>query len=149
MTPQDAIKELHAAYCQSVGDLPLTLDRIYWWGQWMKNGWGAEDLSLVIKHIQSEILKNRRYPGALRWSRLIQNAENFGEELILAKAEHRNRKPPPNQRELALQSFRPTVVDVQPKDNTKTASEAAEKALAELRRWKAQEFGEKAKPTKQ
>ncbi len=126
--------DLHSTYCRLVGDeLRLTLDRMYWWDHWALNGWGAPELELVIRHIQSQIRKGKRFEGALRWSRLIQQADNFGEELILARAEKRNSKPKPTPRENALQSFRPCVADAQSRENTRTASEAAEKALRELR----------------
>ncbi len=134
MNTDKDVSGLHAEYLRLIGgDLSLTLDRRYWWGQWSLKGWGAPELELVIRHIQSQIRKGKRFEGALRWSRLIQQADAFEEELILARAEKRNSKPKPAPRENALQSFRPCVVDVQTRENTRTASEAAEKALAALR----------------
>lgn len=101
------IHRLHKAYCDLVGDLPLTLDRIYWWGQWLKNGWTYVELRLVVEHLQRGIKDGKRFPGSLRWSRLIQDAENFGEELILAKAETRNRRKPTAKERVLAQYERP------------------------------------------
>lgn len=99
------IRRLHKGYCDLVGELPLTLDRIYWWGQWLKNGWTCVELRLVVEHLQRGIKDGRRFPGSLRWSRLIQDAENFGEELILAKAEMRNHKKPVSGKERVLKQY--------------------------------------------
>src|SRR5512135_2001209 len=118
--PENLTRTLHAEYLRLVGgDLSLTLDRMYWWGQWAHHGWGVEELRFVIGHIESQIKKGRRWPGALRWSRLIQQADNFEEELNLARAEKRNAKPAPSSKDRVLEQARPTVSNEPVRDTAK------------------------------
>jgi hypothetical protein len=131
MNTEQSIKRLHDEYLRLVGGkLLLTLDRMYWWGQWASHGWGVEDLRTVIGHLQQQIAKGKRYHGALRWSRLIQQADVFEEELILANAERRNAKPHVTPKEQVVQQFRPTVVSAPVKSDAKHVGEL----IAELKR---------------
>lgn len=104
---EKTVRALHSAYCRLVGEMPLTLDRIYWWNHWIQNGWSEKELSLVIRSIQSGISKGKRNQGALRWSNLIQRADNFSEELAMARAEERNRPKPVTAKERAVAQLRP------------------------------------------
>lgn len=137
LTPisEAAIRKLHADYCALVGELPLTLDRIYWWGQWAKNGWGSAELVLVIRYLQAEVKKGKRFPGALRWSNLIQQSDNFAEELILARGALRNAPRQPSAKERVIAQARPEAFQQHDTSNTaKPIGEYVQKALAELRR---------------
>lgn len=77
----------------------LTLDRIYWWQVWKARGFSMNDLGVVINHLQRGIKDGKRYPGSLKWSHLIQQADSFEEELNEARACTRNLKPPPSHKE--------------------------------------------------
>lgn len=109
---ESQIKAMHAEYCRLIeGTLPLSHDRIYWWGVWLSQGWGVPELQLVVRAIRRGIANRRRNIGALRFSRLIQDHANFSEEVCMAQAEERNRKRPPTPKERVVSQFRPTVVE--------------------------------------
>lgn len=117
------IDQLHIEYCRLIqGQLKLTLDRQYWWGQWKSRGFTMEDLRLVIGHLQRGIKDGKRYPGSLKWSHLIQQTDSFEEELNVARAEKRNLKPAPSPKAVAQQQFSPVVASAKTEDTAKPAS---------------------------
>lgn len=126
---EDQVKCAHAEYCRLVGQLPLTFDRMYWWGHWLAQGWSIGDLRTVVIFLQSQIAIGKRFPGSLRWSRLIQDAENFGEEVLLAKEAVKRRPKPPTSQQRALSQLRPTI----PEPITTNTRSAAE-LIADLRK---------------
>lgn len=127
---------LHSAWNRITGQsLPMGVCSFEFesgWYQFEKAGYTEADLLLVVRYLQTEIRKGERKPASLRWRNCVGDLLRFAEEVELARGALRQ-KPPPTPRENALQSFRPNVVDAQPRENTRTASEAAEKALRELR----------------
>ncbi len=129
---QSEIDALHAEYLRLVGgDLTLSMDRIYWWGQWRLKGWGIEELRLVIGHIQNGIKAKRRNLGALKWSNLIQQIDRYEEEIIEARAEKRNAKPHVTPKERVISQARPTIAPVAP-GTTREAKPVGE-YIAQLR----------------
>lgn len=126
------IKPIHAEYCQLVGDILLTFDRMYWWGQWLARGWTVAELRLVVAYLQKEIARGNRYPGSLRWSRLIQQTDNFDEELVLARGSMK-RKVPETPLGRAMQQLRPVVAHVTPNAAASTAVSAKD-LIANLKR---------------
>lgn len=111
--PQFAIARFHAAYEQCTGiQLPLNgaFKREYEWGAWMAHGWTEADLRLVIaylrRHFSSDWQSGRRdyFFKMVRFSRLISDHEYFEEWLALARAEARNVRLAPTERQRVLEA---------------------------------------------
>lgn len=95
-TETPKIEALHQLYCDLVGyRLGLSLERHYWWSHWIGRSFVADDLRLVIQHIQKGIKNGSRHAGALKWSNLIRDVDHFEEELQEARAFQRNVPPKP------------------------------------------------------
>lgn len=91
------IEEAHRRYCELTGyRLLLSIDRHYWWAQWLAKGFTDADLALVVRNIQKGIKTGNRHQGALKWSHLIQEPDRFEEELMEARASLRNTPPLPS-----------------------------------------------------
>jgi len=84
------IQKLHSSFCASTGvTLRLGIgeyNRERAWHVYVQSGFTEHDLLLVINHLKREIREKRRFPGALRFSNLIERPELFEEELGLARA---------------------------------------------------------------
>ena len=112
----DTIHPLHHEYCRLVGfNLALTIERHYWWTAWLARGWTMEDLRLVIRYLQQQIKEGKRNSGALKWSNLIQDANRYEEDLQMARAEQRNRRPPPAPLERVIGQWSPKIAPGDPK----------------------------------
>lgn len=95
-TTSPIVHQFHEAYSQATNfRLPLNYDRIDWWERLAGQGVTLEDLKLVLRYLQFQIAKGKRFDGCLRFSNLIGYANRFDEELGLARAWARNAKPPP------------------------------------------------------
>jgi hypothetical protein len=70
--------------------------------EFIKAGFTNDDLTVVIKHIQQGIRDGKRHPGALRWHYLIRDLACFDEELSMARAALRVKKPTALDRVLAI-----------------------------------------------
>jgi hypothetical protein len=82
----EAVVAIHELYCYWTGQkLPLRFDRERLWHDFLRAGFGAEDLRRVIGWLQKEIRKERRHPGALKLSNLLQ-LDRFEEDLHLSRA---------------------------------------------------------------
>lgn len=144
-----AIAELHRAYCELIGEeIPLTMDREYAWSVFRSRGYGADELRLVVFEVRRAIDRQERKPGALKFRNLIVNIDWFDEDLAEARANLRNRRPPPSAKERVLeQSGRPAGVRtgtartvetvVSNVANAPELTEAGKKALEEFRNLKA------------
>lgn len=107
-------QSLHKTYCSASGrDVPFTMQRIATWTEWSAQGWNANDLLLVISHIKRLIREKRRWDSSLRFEKIIQNFEAFGEDLAEARSLARAPKQHPAHRELAA-TGRPTVPETPP-----------------------------------
>ena len=92
------------------------------WFEWLQAGYTVHDLETVILHLKRGIRDGKRNPGCLRFSNLIERPDLFGEELELAKAEIRNRKPEPSPKAQVQQQWSPTVAEPV-RDNARHVSE--------------------------
>lgn len=104
------IDQLHATYCQLTGfNLSMKYDRERSWYEFLKAGFTAQDLSLVLTRLKWQIKKGERHPGCLRFSTLVNCLDNFEEERELARNHTLSRRPEPNDKEKVIQVFRPVV----------------------------------------
>jgi len=110
MNPSD-IPTLHKLYCQLSGfDLRYNIDRERAWYEYIKAGFTAEDLRLVLAHLRHGVIHGGRYPGCMGFTRLIWNLDKFEEDLCEAKAIARN-NPTKTNRQSVIKVFRPQVSD--------------------------------------
>lgn len=129
----DHIETLHKVYCQFSGfDISIGYDRERAWYEYIKAGYDAEDLRLVLIHLKRGIKSGNRNPGCLRFRYLIENLKDFDEELAMARAYVRNNQPRTN-RQAAIEVFRP-VVDEPKLDHSLPAKEIMDKLLQEMRK---------------
>ncbi len=81
----DPIAAAHQLYCQLTGQaLRLGFDRERQWYEWLRAGFGLEDLRRVIVYLQREIREGRRNVGALKLSNLLQ-PDHFEEDLNIRR----------------------------------------------------------------
>jgi hypothetical protein len=85
------VKELHAAYVARTGyEIAYNMARENVWREWCTFGewkWNVTDLARVIGYLKAKIRKGERNEGALKFANLIGRADNFEEDLSLARAE--------------------------------------------------------------
>jgi hypothetical protein len=80
----DRIQALHAWYCQAMGtELRLNMAFERYWFDWLQAGYSGPQLRKVMVYLRKEIRAQRRNPGALKLSNLL-NVETFGEDLLLS-----------------------------------------------------------------
>lgn len=96
MKPSNATAQaraLHAEYQARTGyALTYNFAREASWAQWMQwSGWtwGEKELARVIGYLKEEIRREKRNPGALKFSNLIGDPGRFEEDLQLAKESSR------------------------------------------------------------
>jgi hypothetical protein len=91
------IERLHGIFCELTGQEGFSLrfgrDRVWW--DWMRCGWGEEELRLVVRYLRRGIADGRRNPGALKFSNLIGQPDRFEEDLAEARRVLGARKPKP------------------------------------------------------
>jgi hypothetical protein len=110
ITPSD-IPTLHKLYCQLSGfDLRFNEDRERAWYEFIKEGYTADDLRLVLNRLRHEIKHKGRYPALMGFTRLIWGLDVFEQELAESKAIARN-NPPKTNRQSVIKVFRPQVAD--------------------------------------
>lgn len=108
----NTISDLHSLYCRLTGmHISLAFDREHFWFLWLKQGFTGADLELVVKMIWRKIPKGERRIESLKFRNLIEQLDRFEEDLAVARAEHRNSKPPPSARERAVSQLRPNVTE--------------------------------------
>lgn len=135
MSPQDQIETLHALYCQLTGyyDLSLHPDRVRAWYEYLKAGYTAEDLRLVLLHLKRGERQKYRHRGSYGFSRLIWRLDLFSEELAEARAISRNNRPR-SDREKVVGVFRPPTGQEPEPVRAKPAKEVILRLVEELRR---------------
>lgn len=131
------LQALHTAYCQATGlALLFTFARLRAWELWSVNGWTAEDLRLVVRHLKTKIAADRKWPSALQFRNLIERTDLFEEELAEARAHAR--RPVTSERERVLQaSGRPPRPPAPPAQSAGAVLDKA-KAFAAFKAWRAQ-----------
>ena len=127
-------KTLHDEYNRLTGlDIPYSMSKHYGWEQWIVHGYTQSDLAPVVNYIRRRIKERRREKESLLFRNLIQNYDNFGEDLAMAKAE--NRVPQRTERDRVLAAVgRPSVLDREPV--TPGQVMAGDKALEQFREWR-------------
>lgn len=82
------VRGLHAHYCARSGfDIAYNMVRENTWKEWLQFcdwQWGKDEISRVIFYIKSEIRRQKRNDGALRFSNLIGDPIKFEEDLCFA-----------------------------------------------------------------
>lgn len=83
------VRALHAHYCARSGfEIMYNMMRENVWKEWLQFcgwQWGADEISRVIFYIRSEIKRQKRNEGALRFSNLIGDPAKFEEDLGFAR----------------------------------------------------------------
>ena len=91
-----ALRATHELYCHLTGQkLTLRFDRERLWYEFLRAGFGAEELKIVVTYLQKEIRASRRNVGALKLSNLLQ-LDRFEEDLNISKVRLRPSAPPPD-----------------------------------------------------
>lgn len=129
---------LHAVYVNQTGlSLPLSMQRIFAWSAWSKDGYTKDDLTLVISWLKNQIRQQRKWPSSMIFSRLIDDRETFAEHLSMARADARRTKADPGLKRVLVQTGR-RCKEEPVKVTVRTAAQiiAAEKAFAEFRQLK-------------
>lgn len=91
------VEAMHGLYCELTGQQGFGLrfgrDRVWW--EWMQNGWGEDELRLVVRYLRKGIAEGKRNQGALKFSNLIGQPDRFEEDLLEARRvlNARPRKP--------------------------------------------------------
>jgi hypothetical protein len=84
------LRAVHELYCHLTGQkLTLRFDRERLWYEFLRAGFRAEDLKIVVTYLQKEIRASRRNVGALKLSNLLQ-LDRFEEDLNISKVRLRS-----------------------------------------------------------
>lgn len=127
------VQAFHAAYVQSTGiEISLRPEREMVWAAFIKEGFTEDDVRLVGEWLRRKVQKEERNVGCLKFMNMISRFDDFEMELALCKAEMRNFKAPPSERDKTIRAFRPEQEAV--KQTAKPAKELVEKAIQDLRR---------------
>src|ERR1700756_26423 len=71
--PLAHLRTTHELYCHLTGQkLTLRFDRERLWYEFLRAGFSAEDLKIVVTYLQKEIRASRRNVGVLKLSNLLQ-----------------------------------------------------------------------------
>lgn len=85
-----ALRATHELYCQLTGQqLTLRFDRERLWFEFLRAGFSAQDLKIVVAYLQKEIRASRRNVGALKLSNLLQ-LDRFEEDLNISNVRLRS-----------------------------------------------------------
>ena len=88
-----AVEDIHGLYGQLTGQqLTLRYDRQRLWFEFLRAGFGPQELQRVVRYLQKEIRAGRRNVGALKLSNLLQ-LDRFEEDLNIL---HIRLHPPPH-----------------------------------------------------
>lgn len=102
------MKALHERYVALTGMVVrLDMQREGMWFEWMRRGWGVEDLELVVAQVRRGIREGKRNVGALKFSNLVGQVDYFEEDLALARALGRIVKPNAGRAEVLRVTGRP------------------------------------------
>lgn len=106
--PSDSFLPILSEYTRLTGrKAPVTIyDSILF--PFVRAGFGADDMRLVVEFILRENTKNH-FKYGLKLGTLIGDLVRFNDLLEEAKAKERNRRPAPTPKEKVLSQFRPVV----------------------------------------
>ncbi len=123
-----AIRATHELYCQLTGQkLTLRFDRERLWFDFLRAGFHADQLKIVVRYLQKEIRATRRNVGALKLSNLLQ-LDRFEEDLNISNV--RLRCAPPSACSGATPAKPPALTSAQ----LQNLRQQAKEAFARLRR---------------
>jgi hypothetical protein len=123
-----ALRATHELYCQLTGQqLTLRFDRERLWYEFLRAGFSADELKIVVAYLQKEIRASRRNVGALKLSNLLQ-LDRFEEDLNISKVRLRSAPPSESSRPTPTVPPPPTTAQLQDR------REQAKAAFARLRR---------------
>jgi hypothetical protein len=126
-----AVRALHELYCQLTAQkLTLRFDRERLWYEFLRAGFGADELKIVVSYLQKEIRATRRNVGALKLSNLLQ-LDRFEEDLHISNV--RLRSAPPSQSSRAAPT-QPPPTAAQLQDLRQQAKAAFVRIRHELRK---------------
>ena len=148
-TNLETVANLHRTYCELTGlEISLDYGREWAWAEFIRRGWTADDLKLVVFEIRKGIPEKSRKPGALKFRNLIGNPDYFEEDLAEARANLRNRRPVATNKERVLESTGRPVVRTGTAKTVETVvaqitkapelTDAGREALENLRRLKSE-----------
>jgi hypothetical protein len=125
-----ALRATHELYCQLTGQqLTLRFDRERLWFEFLRAGFSAEDLKIVVAYLQKEIRASRRNVGALKLSNLLQ-LDRFEEDLNISKV--RLRSAPPSESSRSTPTGPPPPTPAQLQDLRQQAKAAFTRLRQEL-----------------
>lgn len=79
-------RALHEWFCQVTGQqLPLRMELLTRWIDWLQAGHNGPQLKTVLLYLRKQIASNKRNPGALKLSSLL-DITKFEEDLGLAQS---------------------------------------------------------------
>jgi hypothetical protein len=108
-----ALRATHELYCQLTGQkLTLRFDRERLWYEFLRAGFGADELKIVVAYLQKEIRASRRNVGALKLSNLLQ-LDRFEEDLNISKVRLRSAPPSDSSRSTPTDPPLPTSAQLQ------------------------------------
>lgn len=123
-----ALRATHQLYCQLTSQkLTLRFDRERLWYEFLRAGFSAEELKIVVTYLQKEIRASRRNVGALKLSNLLQ-LDRFEEDLNISKVRLRSA---PASRSSGVTPAEPPVLTPAQLQNLRRQ---AKEAFASLRR---------------
>ena len=133
---KDKIAALHSAWNTATGQhIPLgvcSYEVECGWLNFIKAGYGEEDLITVVAYLQAEIKKGERKPASLRWRNCVGDTLRFSEEIELARGAMK-RKVTETPRSRAILQLRPRAVATTPEETRNTAVPVSE-LIANLKR---------------
>jgi len=92
---RERIAALHEWYCRALQvERPLTSGAEYAWWQWLSAGFNGPQLKRVLRYLVREIRADRRLPGAIKLSHLL-DPEQFAEDLAVAQIDWQRKLPMP------------------------------------------------------
>ena len=88
-TTRERIEALHEWYQANVMDVPLRPEVERLWFEFFRQGYNGHQLAHVIRYLRQQIARDKRNPGALKLTSLLERSEDgsllkFAEDLGLA-----------------------------------------------------------------
>lgn len=128
------IKALHAAYVESTGfELPLSFEREYAWGEWLRRGFTPDDVRLLVRH-HRELAKRGEPARSLKFRSLVANIEYSEEDIAELRSRRRVPPPQPNRESILRQTGRAPAETMPPSGETAApAKELVDRFLKDLK----------------
>lgn len=129
------VQAFHSAYCESTGiEISLRPEREMVWCAFIKEGFTIDDVRLVGEWLRSKVRREERNVGCLKFTNMISRFDDFEQELALCKAEMRNFKPAPTEKDKTIRAFRPETSELPAKATARSSKAVIDSAIEELKR---------------